>query len=320
MPLNGETPPAGVGPLFAILRARYLEDAQLRISSSSSVRSESNRKNQPKARMETYMIEDRISVEERGHVRIVRLSRPDKLNALDLPMFRALMKVGEQLREDPSARAVVLCGEGKAFCAGLDFAGFMSLGNDKDADLLAEGSSPEVTRAQSAAHVFTTLPVPVIAAIHGYAFGGGLQIALGADVRIVHPEAQLSVMEIKWGLVPDMTGTQTLRHLVPQDVAKELTFTGRRLSGEEAVRLGLATRTADDPLAAAIELADEIATKSPDAIRAGKTLLSRAYTAEPAEGLRIEADIQKTLIGKPNQLEAVRANMEKRPPEFADPE
>ena len=143
---------------------------------------------------------------------------------------------------------------------------------------------------------------------------------LGADVRIVHPEAQLSVMEIKWGLVPDMTGTQTLRHLVPQDVAKELTFTGRRLSGEEAVRLGLATRTADDPLAAAIELADEIATKSPDAIRAGKTLLSRAYTAEPAEGLRIEADIQKTLIGKPNQLEAVRANMEKRPPDFADPE
>ena len=260
------------------------------------------------------MIEDRISVEERGHVRIVRLSRPDKLNALDLPMFRALMQVGEQLREDRSVRAVVLCGEGKAFCAGLDFAGFMSLGNDKDADLLAEGSSPEVTRAQSAAHVFTTLPAPVIAAIHGYAFGGGLQIALGADIRIVHPEAQLSVMEIKWGLVPDMTGTQTLRHLVPQDVAKELTFTGRRLSGEEAVRLGLATRTADDPLAAAIELADEIATKSPDAIRAGKTLLSRAYTAEPAEGLRIEADIQKTLIGKPNQLEAVRANMEKRPP------
>jgi enoyl-CoA hydratase/carnithine racemase len=161
--------------------------------------------------------------------------------------------------------------------------------------------------------------VPVIAAVHGVAFGGGLQIALAADIRIVHPTAQLSVMEIKWGLIPDMTGTQTLRHLVRLDVAKELTFTGRIVSGSEAVALGLATRTADDPQAEALALAREIAAKSPDAIRAGKRLLNESTVVDRAAGLALEERLQRTLLGSANQIEAVQANMAKRAPRFTDP-
>jgi enoyl-CoA hydratase/carnithine racemase len=163
------------------------------------------------------------------------------------------------------------------------------------------------------------LPVPVIAAVHGVAFGGGLQIALAADIRFVAPDAQLSVMEIKWGLIPDMTGSQTLRHLVRLDVAKELMFTGRLITGSEAVALGLATRVSDDPHADALALACEIAAKSPDAVRAGKRLLNQAGLVSLADGLRLEESLQLTLIGTPNQVEAVQANMEKRTPRFKDP-
>jgi enoyl-CoA hydratase/carnithine racemase len=161
--------------------------------------------------------------------------------------------------------------------------------------------------------------VPVIAAVHGVAFGGGLQIALGADVRIVAPDARLSVMEVKWGLVPDMAGTQLLRRLARLDVVKELTFTGRIVSGTEAVALGLATRTASDPRAAALELAREIAAKSPDAIRAAKKLLEASVVVGVAEGLALEAQLQRSLVGRPNQVEAVKANLERREPRFSDP-
>jgi enoyl-CoA hydratase/carnithine racemase len=163
------------------------------------------------------------------------------------------------------------------------------------------------------------LPVPVIAAVHGAAFGGGLQIALGADIRLVAPDAKLSVMEIKWGLIPDMTGTQTLRRLVRLDVAKELTFSGRIVSGEEAVGLGLATRVSSTPLEDALALAAEIAQKSPDAIRAGKQLLNESGLTTLEDGLRLEERLQLGLIGSPNQVEAVQANMEKRAPRFKDP-
>jgi enoyl-CoA hydratase/carnithine racemase len=168
--------------------------------------------------------------------------------------------------------------------------------------------------------VWKELPVPVIAALHGVAYGGGLQIALGADLRFVTPDARLSVMEIKWGLVPDMSGTQLLRHLVRLDVAKELTFTGRVVSGAEAVELGLATHLSDTPREAALALAREIAQKSPSAIRAGKKLLDAAVIAGVEEGLALEQELQTTLLGRPNQVEAVRANLEKREPRFQDPE
>jgi enoyl-CoA hydratase/carnithine racemase len=162
------------------------------------------------------------------------------------------------------------------------------------------------------------MPVPVICALHGVAFGGGLQVALGADIRLAAPNARLSVMEIKWGLVPDMSLTQTLRDLVRLDVAKELTFTGRIVGAEEARELGLVTRVVDEPLALALEMAREIAGKSPDAIRYGKKLLEESWHADPATGLGLEASLQSELIGSPNQLEAVKANFEERPPKFAD--
>jgi enoyl-CoA hydratase/carnithine racemase len=250
------------------------------------------------------------------------MNRADKLNALDMPMFEALVETGSALASDPSLRAVVLSGEGRAFCAGLDFASFQGMVQSERSGprLLSTGSDASPANfAQRAAWIWTELPVPVIAAVHGVAYGGGLQIALGADLRLVAPDAKLSVMEVKWGLVPDMSGTQTLRRLVRLDVAKELTFTGRVVSGEEAVALGLATRAAADPRAAALELAADIASKSPDAIRAGKQLLDRSGVGSVAEGLALEASLQRGLIGSPNQIEAIRANMERRPPRFSDP-
>jgi enoyl-CoA hydratase/carnithine racemase len=261
---------------------------------------------------------DRVKVSLEDGVADVRLARPDKLNALDAAMFEGLIQAGRDLAGERSLRAVVLSGEGRAFCAGLDFPSFQ--GGGSTVDLFERTPESPANVAQRAPWIWTELPVPVIAAVHGYAFGGGLQIALAADVRLVAPDAQLSVMEIKWGLVPDMAGTQLLRRLVRLDVAKELTYTGRRVPGEEAVALGLATRVADDPRAEALALAREIAAKSPDAIRAGKRLLDASGLVDVEEGLRLEEKAQRGLLGSPNQIEAVRANFEKRAPKFQDPE
>ena len=265
---------------------------------------------------------DRMRVQVSDGVADVRLNRPEKLNALDPAMFEALVGTGRELATDPSLRAVVLSGEGRGFCAGLDFAGFMGMGglHGGGGERLAERETgAAVNFAQRAAWVWAELPVPVIAAVHGVAFGGGLQIALAADLRLVTPDARLSVMEIRWGLIPDMSGTQTLRHLVRLDVAKELTFTGRIVSGEEAVALGLATRVEESPREAALAMARQIAGRSPNAIRAAKRLLNTTVASSQEEGFRLEESIQRSLIGSPNQLEAVQANLEKRAPRFVDP-
>jgi enoyl-CoA hydratase/carnithine racemase len=254
------------------------------------------------------------------------MCRVDKLNALDMAMFEALGNTGEELKAAPNVRAVVLSGEGRAFCAGLDFSSFQAMGSGGGADtsgrptrnLLDRNPGSLANFAQAAGWVWHELPMPVIAAVHGVAYGGGLQIALGADLRLVTADARLSVREIHWGLIPDMSGTQTLRHLVRQDVAKELTYTGRIVSGSEAVELGLATRVCEDPHAEALALAREIAGRSPTAIRSAKRLLNEAYLGDEAEGLAREEKAQLALIGSPNQLEAVRANMGKREPKFED--
>jgi enoyl-CoA hydratase/carnithine racemase len=256
------------------------------------------------------------------------------MNALDGAMFSAITGAGQRLAEDKSVRAVVLSGEGRAFCAGLDFSGFRAMaGSDRDGAGVDEGAKQErvdgllasseqgpANNAQRPAWIWRELPVPVIAAVHGVAFGGGLQIALGADIRIVAPDARLSVMEIKWGLIPDMSGTQTLRHLVRLDVARELTYTGRIVAGREAVEIGLATQVSDSPREAALEMAREIASKSPHAIRAAKQLLNDSNLVSVEEGLGMEASLQASLIARPNQIEAVKANLEKRDPAFEDPE
>ncbi|MGB3049968.1 MAG: crotonase/enoyl-CoA hydratase family protein [Polyangiales bacterium] len=263
---------------------------------------------------------ERVQLSIDNHVATVRMSRPEKRNALDADMFDALIHTGKRIIADKSVRAVVLHGEGKAFCAGLDFGSFMGSPDLMQKFLFSRGEESPANMAQRAGWIWQEVQVPVIAAIHGFAFGGGLQIALGADLRYVTADSQLSVMEIKWGLIPDMSITQTMLEIVPLDVAKELTFTGRIISGTEAVALGLATRVSEDPLADALETAKLIATKSPHAIRAGKALLRDAPKMSRADALKLETALQVTLLGGPNQMEAVQANMTKRDPKFKDPE
>jgi enoyl-CoA hydratase/carnithine racemase len=259
----------------------------------------------------------------------LQLDRADKMNALDPAMFDALIAAGEALRADATVRAVVIAGRGKAFCAGLDMASFQRMEQGAAGEVLGQsaGGAGLVARthglanaAQQVAMVWREVPVPVIAAVHGVAFGGGLQVALGADIRIVAPDTRLSVMEIKWGLVPDMGGMVLMRELARSDVVRELTYTGRVFSGEEALQLGFATRLAVDPLAEALAMAHEIAGKSPDAIRAGKRLLNASLAHSAAELLIAESVEQQALIGSPNQVEAVRANIERRAPRFTAPD
>jgi enoyl-CoA hydratase/carnithine racemase len=259
----------------------------------------------------------------------LQLDRADKMNALDPAMFDALIAAGESLRADATVRAVVIAGRGKAFCAGLDMASFQRMEQGAADEVLGQsaGSAGLVARthglanaAQQVAMVWREVPVPVIAAVHGVAFGGGLQVALGADIRIVAPDTRLSVMEIKWGLVPDMGGMVLMRELARSDVVRELTYTGRVFSGEEALQLGFATRLSADPLAEALAMAHEIAGKSPDAIRAGKRLLNASLAHSAAELLIAESVEQQALIGSPNQVEAVRANIERRAPRFTAPD
>ena len=265
---------------------------------------------------------ERVGVTTTGGVADVRLTRPEKRNALDPAMFAALIETGTALARDTSVRAVVLSGDGPDFCAGLDFGSFRELargGRPSATVTPPPDGGPARATGQRAVHVWSALPVPVIAAVQGHALGGGLQIALGADLRIVAPDAELAVFEIHWGLVPDMTGTQVLADLVGRDVAKELTLTGRTVSGSEAVALGLATRTADDPRAAALDLAGEIARHNPDAVRWAKHLLDLGGRVDAATGFAAEQDAMAALIGSANQAEAVAARFERRPPVFSDP-
>lgn len=265
------------------------------------------------------MNEDRVQVSLRDHVAEVALTRGDKHNALDGEMFESITEAAQRLSSDPGIRAVVIHGEGPSFCSGIDVGwlagaqtnGFAERAHDRD------GFGANIF--QRVATAWIEVPVPVIAAIHGNCFGGGLQIALGADMRIASPDAKLSVREIHWGLVPDMGISATLPRLLPLDVAKELTFTGRVVSGEEADRAGLVTRLADDPLSAARDLAGEIAGRSPDAVRAAKRLFESTWPAAGRQGLELETELQIPLIGSPNQMAAVMAGMNNEPAVFTDP-
>ena len=264
----------------------------------------------------------RVTVAAAGGVADVRLNRPEKLNAFDRPMFDALVAVGEALAADRSVRAVVLSGEGRGFSAGLDLSMFATMvGPDSaetGASLIGGRDRGPANHAQQATWVWHEMPVPVIAAVHGPALGAGFQLALAADLRIVAPDAKMSVLEVRWGLIPDMTGTFLLPRLVGIDVAKELTWTGRMVGGEEALRMGLATSVADDPRADALALARDLAAKSPTAIREGKRLLDASLARSPAEHLADEERTMVSLIGSPNQKEAVAAWFEQRPPVFGD--
>ncbi|MEK7411012.1 MAG: crotonase/enoyl-CoA hydratase family protein [Actinomycetota bacterium] len=268
----------------------------------------------------------RVTISVVDHIADVRMVRADKRNALDNAMFSALADVGEQLKAMKDLRAVVLSGAGASFCAGLDFGSFQAMASSKETTESA--SSPRMNAgemtdgrithlAQQVCWVWQEVPVPVIAAIHGHALGGGLQIALGTDIRIVHPDTQLSIREVHWGLIPDMTGTLTLSRLVRPDIAKELVFSARIFSGIEAYEIGVATRLSNDPLHDALSLAAEIAQRSPEAVRGAKQLLNRLANAGAAEQFAEERRVIGQLIGSPNQVEAVMAHFEKRPANFS---
>ncbi len=260
---------------------------------------------------------DRVAISVADHVAVVTLTRPEKHNALDLQMLDSIIAAGERLRSESGVRAVVLHGAGKSFSSGLDFPAVAAAGGLEALTGILE--EPPPNHFQRAGYVWIELPVPVIAAIHGNCLGGGLQIALAADIRIAAPDARLSVMEGRWGLIPDMSITRTLPRLVGVDVAKELTYTARTVTAEEGNRLGLVTRIADDPLAAAQELAREIAARSPDAVRRAKRLFDEGWFGPADQTLALEARLQAELIGTPNQLAALTAGLTKQQPQFADP-
>lgn len=252
-----------------------------------------------------------------NHVASVTLNRPDKHNALSVDMFEAIIEVGEQLRDNKDVRAVVLSGAGPSFCAGLDFGEMQSLIADQSVAaetlgrLFKRDEDPDNV-AQRVSYIWQKMDIPVIAALHGVVYGGGLQIALGADIRVAASAAKYSVMEVRYGLVPDMGITQLLPDLMPKDTALELTLTGRVIDSEEAKTLGLITLIDDNPLARAEALAKEIAGKSPTATRAIKQLYRQSWRADPTTGLALEEKLQRELIGSKNQIEAVMASMQKR--------
>jgi len=268
------------------------------------------------------IIGGRVGLAFESGVAEVRLDRAEKLNALDPAMFTALIEAGERLAPCRDLRAVVLHGAGRGFSAGLDMQSFAAMAMGRRDGLLADlvqRMHGIANAPQRAVLVWRELPVPVIAALHGVAFGGGFQIALGADVRYVAPDVRLSILEIKWGLVPDMGGIALMRELARADVVRELAFTGREFSGTEAAAYGFATDVQADPLEAARATARAIASKSPDAVRALKRLLNASADLDLAAILLAESREQAALIGAPNQIEAVRSNVEKRPARFSDP-
>ena len=259
---------------------------------------------------------DRVVISFDAGVADVRLARPEKLNALDPAMFEGIAAAIAQLQATAGLRVVVLSGEGRAFCAGLDMASMANAGSGVDIHARTHG---DANLFQHVAWGFRTLPVPVIAAVQGVAFGGGLQIMSGADIRIAHPETRLSIMELKWGLVPDMAGIALWRTLVRDDVLRELTYTHRELTASEALAYGFVTRLAADPLGEALLLAKEIASKNPDAVRGAKRLYNLAADGDARSILLAESREQHAVIRTPNQTEAVLANIQKRSPTFADP-
>ncbi len=259
-----------------------------------------------------------VTLERKDHVAVVTLNRPEKRNAINLAMFEGLSAIGRELAGQEGLRAVVLHGAGEHFCAGIDTSVFTESSPDELVSRMQPLAGTPANLFQHVAYAWRELPVPVIAALQGVVFGGGLQIAMGADVRLAAPSTRCSIMETRWGIIPDMAITQTMRAVVRMDYLRELTYTGRIVEAAEAQSVGFVTRICDDPLAAAQELAAEIASRSPDAVRAAKQLLNAGFDDAAERSLRLEAKLQLGVLGKPNQQEAVKANLEKRAPRFRD--
>lgn len=261
---------------------------------------------------------DTVLLTTQDHIATVTLNRPEKRNAVDLTVLEGLAQADETLKTSPDIRAVILTGAGPTFCSGIDTSLFMDNPDPKALidQILTVPDGQTANMFQKPCTVWQELEIPVVAALQGACFGAGLQIALGADIRIAAPDTQMSIMEITWGLIPDMGITTTLPRLMRADQAKELIMTGRIIDATEAQGLGLITRIADTPLEAAQELAQTIASKNPDAIRRDKRLINESWQMAQADALKLEAQLQAEVIGQPNQMEAVFARMHERAPSF----
>jgi enoyl-CoA hydratase/carnithine racemase len=251
----------------------------------------------------------------RDGVAQVRLDRPEKLNALTLQILDDLVSTAHSLRRDKSLRAVVLAGEGDAFCAGLDFGSVL-----RQPVKIAASFVPRPWRGtntfQEACWAWRRLPVPVIAAVHGHCLGGGLQLALAADFRFATPDSRWSVLEGKWGIIPDMSGVRSMAELVGIDVAKKLTMTAEVISGKEARDLGLVTGLDADPLAAADALIRQLSDRSPDQLAAAKRLFNGTWTSSPRRTFARERVEQAWLLAAHNTRIAREAATKRITPEF----
>ncbi len=267
------------------------------------------------------IIRNRISIDINDHIADVKMIRGDKMNAIDDDMFEALIEAGAVLANDGNVRCVVLSGEGRGFCAGLDLSMFKMPG-DKEDSLLGSKLTPRThgiaNKPQKAVWTWRELPVPVIAAVHGVAIGGGLHIMLGADIRYIHPETKCAIMEMKWGIIPDLSTSQIMIHSVREDIIRELYYTNRMFSGADAQKYGFATHTSHFPHTDAMAMAEIIASKNPEAIQGAKKLLNEAPYLNQADGLILESEIQDSIIGRPNQIQAVMAGMMKQKGEFTN--
>lgn len=261
---------------------------------------------------------ERLEIAIENHVAHVTLARPDKHNAVDMQMFDELGAVGDRLSAEPTVRAVVLSGSGDNFCAGIDVSVFSDPNSRIDPASMAPLDGSIANRFQRAAYAWREIPVPVICVIHGVAFGAGAQIALGADLRFATPDSKISIMEIRWGLIPDLGISVTSRGLIREDHLRELAYTGRVVAGEEALELGLVTAVHEDPLTAAREMAAGIAARSPDAIRAMKKMFNEYRDLDAPAALALEARLQAGILGQPNQVEAALATSAGRTPKFED--
>lgn len=287
---------------------------------------DTNMSNNQRESNQVIRIHDRVELCIKDHIAEVTLCRGDKMNALDHRMFEAIAMAGEQLANNKEVRAVVLSGEGGHFCAGLDKANFAAILENKGVSM--EAGKPPIVLAdrthgianalQHVVWLWRELPMPVIAAVQGVALGGGLQIALGADIRYASADSRFSILEMRWGIVPDMGSTQIMRHLIRDDVIRELTYTAKIFTAQQAKEWGFITDIVDNPVDHARQVAQEIASKNPHAIRASKRIIESANYQSAAEGLLMESVEQDQIMGKPNQIEAVMAELQKRPPDFKD--
>ncbi len=252
----------------------------------------------------------RVLLNVKDSIAHVTLNRPEKHNGLDMQMFQELIATAKTIRKDKSIRAVIMSGNGASFCSGLDFAAvsktptmipkfFVKLPWGRD------------NTFQRVAHIWRDLPIPVIAAIHGNCFGGGMQIILACDYRIATPDSKMSILEMKWGLIPDMSGMVTLSRLTRVDIAQELTMTGRFFSGVEGAEYGLISKVSDDPMADAQALAQDMAKQSPDAIAATKYLFKKTWKKDTRGALLWERITQLRLLGRKNQRIAMKNGLSK---------